>query len=461
MAIFTIFFGKHSMKLKDRLALYFTLISTGILAAVLVVVYFIFVKFLESDFYDRLNDRAFINAKLYLEADEISKDSLNTVKTEYLETLHDEVVRIYDSRNKARFIKDEQQFWTNDVINLVRKNKKIKLKEGLRQTVGIYYKDNQGNFVILASAVDQSTHARIGKLRVSMLFTFFAIVVGMLMSARWIADKILKPLNKFVSDVKLVRSNNLGFRVNEGTNKDEITLLAQNFNQLMNHLEQAFIMQKTFVANVSHELRTPITSLLMEAEIALQQTRSSQDYQKALRSMIEDVGKMNQTINSLVNLAQADLELGNLQIETINLQQFLTDIKANWDKKNASQPRLHLNNAASNHKKLEISFNRSLLEIAFNNIIANAFKFSEKEVKVSLAFTDQQIIVAVQDFGKGIRLENTDLIYRPFFTFSEDDDKKGSGLGLYMAHQIITLSKGNLSFTSNDSGTTFWIRWKV
>jgi len=451
------------MKLKDRLALYFTLISTGTLAAVLVVVYFIFVKFLESDFYDRLNDRAFINAKLYLEADEISTDSLKTVKTEYLETLHDEVVRIYDDRNTARFIKDQQQFWTNDVINLVRKNKKIKLKDGLRQTVGIYYKDNQGNFVILASAIDKSTHARIGKLRISMLFTFIAIVVGLLLSARWIADKILKPLNKFISDVKLVKSNNLSFRVKEGANKDEINLLAQNFNQLLNHLEQAFVLQKTFVANVSHELRTPITSLLMEAEIALSQPRNAEDYQKALRSIIEDTDKMNQMINGLVNLAQADLELGNLHTETINLTALLFDIKANWDKKYPAAPSLHLEVNDSKHTaELTINFNKSLLEIALNNIIANAFKFSDqKDVHVRLQSSDKEISVAVQDFGTGIPDQNAELIYHPFFTATSETNTKGTGLGLYMAHQIITLSKGNLSFKSDENGTTFWITWKL
>jgi signal transduction histidine kinase len=450
------------MKLKDRLALYFTLISTGTLAAVLVVVYFIFVKFLESDFYDRLNDRAFINAKLYLEADEISTDSLKAVKTEYLETLHDEVVRIYDDQNKARFIKDHQQFWTNDVINIARKHKKIKFKEGLRQTVGIYYKDNQGNFVILASAIDKSTHARIGKLRISMLFTFIAIVIGLLLSARWIADKILKPLNKFITDVKLVKSNNLDFRVKEGRSKDEISLLAQNFNQLLDHLEQAFILQKTFVANVSHELRTPITSLLMEAEIALQQTRSTDDYQKALRSIIEDTDKMNQMINGLINLAKADLELGSLQSDVIKLDEMLVDLKNYWNKKHGNGPKLHLNiGNVNNAKDLNINFNRSLLEIAINNIIGNAFKFSnQKDVYVSLHSSSDEVAITIQDFGIGIPPQNNEFIYQPFFTTSAEEDKQGNGLGLYIAHKIITLAKGYLSFKSDENGTTFWMRWK-
>lgn len=448
------------MKIKDRLALYFTLISTTVLLAVLFVVYFIFVKFLENDFYDRLNDRAFINAKLYLEADEISADSLKRVKTAYLEALNGEIVRIYDSNNKPRFITDNQQFWTSDFINQVRKVKKIRVKEGLRQTVGIFYKDNQGDFVILASAIDNSTYNRIGKLKTSMVFTFIIITAGLLLSSRWIAKKILKPLDVFINDVKKIKSSNLDFRVQENKNKDEINLLAQNFNQLMEHLEQAFILQKTFVANASHELRTPITSLLMEAEIALSRTRSAEEYQKVLRSVIEDADQMNATINSLMGLAQADLELGNLHTELFRIDELLWDLKAHWQKKNNNKLQLHvdLKDLPKDSENLNLIFNRSLLEIALNNIIGNAFKFSNQDVYCSLTITNQQITIAIQDYGSGISTDDSDRIYEPFYTSSKDNNQTGNGMGLYMAYKIITLAKGKLSFVSNSEGTTFFVR---
>lgn len=450
------------MKIKDRLALYFTLISTILLLAVLFAVYVIFVKFLESDFYDRLNDRAFINAKLYLEADEISADSLKRVRTEYLESLNGEVVRIYDEKNKASFIKDNQQFWTSDLINRVRKAKKIRIKEGLRQTVGIFYKDNQGDFVILASAIDQSSYSRIDKLRNSMILTFLVITVGLLLSSRWIAKRILKPLDIFIDGVKKIKSSNLDFRVQETKNKDEINLLAQNFNQLMDHLEQAFILQKTFVANASHELRTPITSLLMEAEIALSQPRNAEDYQKALRSVVEDADKMNATINSLMSLAQADLELGNLHTETFRIDELLWDLQAQWNKKQQARAKLHIDmqNLPTESESLNLVFNRSLLEIALNNIIGNAFKFSnQKDVYCTLNANVQQIEITIQDQGPGISAETGNHIYEPFYTAANEKNLKGNGMGLYMAHKIITLAKGKLSFTSEDKGTTFYVRF--
>ena len=452
------------MKLKNRLALSFTLISTSVLFIVLFTVYFIFLKFMESDFYDRLNERVFINAKLYLEADEISADSLNRVKEQYLEKLDDEVVRIYDSANNPMFIKDNQQFWLSSIINDVRTGKKIRIKEGLRQTVGILYKDNQGDFVILASAIDQSTLTRINKLRISMIFTFVAITIGLLLSSRWIANRILKPLNIFIDQVKNIKSNNLDFRVNQGKNKDEITLLAQNFNRLMNNLEQAFILQKTFVANASHELRTPITSLLMEAEIALEQPRSAQTYQKVLRSVIEDADKMNATINSLLSLAQTDLELSNLHTKPFRIDDLLWELKDYWNKKNDGMAKLHVQmpNLSQHSEKLSIIFNKSLLEIALNNIISNAFKFSNgQDVYCNLKTKAHTICIEIKDSGRGIHQDDEPHIYKPFYTSNKKNNQKGSGMGLYMAHKIITLAKGQLSFTSGNRGTTFYINFTL
>lgn len=451
------------MKIKDRLALYFTLISTTVLLAVLFVVYFIFIKFLESDFYDRLNDRAFINANLYLEADEISADSLKRVKTEYLETLSGEIVRIYDSNNKPRFITDNQKFWTNDFIDKVRKAKKIGIKEGVRQTVGIFYKDNQGDFVILASAIDNSTYNRIGKLKTSMTVTFIIITFGLLLSSRWIANKILKPLDVFIEEVKKIKSSNLDFRVQENKNRDEINLLAQNFNQLMDHLEQAFILQKTFVANASHELRTPITSLLMEAEIALSKTRNPEEYKKALQSVIDDADKMNATINSLLSLAQTDLELGATQTEAIRIDELLWELQAHWAQKNKqSKLIINLEEIPNQTDLLTLQVNKNLLEIALNNIIGNAFKFSDyQDVNCSLFANKQYLQIKIKDNGMGISLNDKPNIYKAFYTSSQKSTLSGQGMGLYMANQIINLTHGELDFTSNEKGTTFSITWEI
>ncbi len=447
------------MKIKNRLALYFTLISATMLLGTLAAIYFTFIKFLESDFYDRLNDSAYITARLYLEADEISSDSLNKVRNQYLETLHNEVVRIYNTRNDAAFIGDDQRYWTSDVINEVRKRKKLKFKEGQRQVVGIFYKDNQGDFVILASAIDQSTLKRTEKLRKIMVVFFFIILAILLLSSRWVAKRILRPLDLFIDDVKKIKSSNLDYRVQEGKNKDEIGLLARNFNNLMEHLEQAFALQKTFVSNASHELRTPITSILMSAEITLSQPRTEAYYKTALNSVIDDVEKMDHIINGLLSLAQSDLEIGTDEQQEIQIDEMLLNLQKEWEK--LYQAELILNIPESpNQEALRIKTNPVLLQIAINNIIANAFKFSDfQTVKCEISTLHNSICMSITDQGTGIEPENYEQIFKPFQSLYKQKEHKGNGLGLYMAHKIIHLLKGEISFTSIvGKGTTFSVK---
>lgn len=451
------------MKLKDRLSLYFTLISTLTMLTLLTAVYFTFLKFLEADFFDRLMDRTMVTAKLYLEADEISADDLNKVRSQYLETLHSEVIRIYDAKNSATFIGDDQQFWSSETINSVRKHKKIQFKDGKRQVVGIFYNDNQGDFVILASAIDQSTHFRLEKLQKIMVVIFIIVLAGLLLSGRWIAKSILKPLDRFIGEVKQIKSNNLHFRVQEGKNKDEILLLAQNFNNLMEHLEQAFVLQKTFVANASHELRTPVTRMMIGAEIALSQERKTADYQKALLSVMEDAEKMENIITGLVNLAQADLEYGAPQLQDIRIDEMLWSLAEEWNiKPNSGRLLVDIRNMPEEASRLTIEANPTLLIIAIGNIVSNAFKFSgQQDVYCVLDVQENGLELSITDQGPGVPQEEYDEIFKPFYTSVTGNPNSGNGMGLYMAHKIVTLFNGTLTVTSKkDQGSTFILRFK-
>lgn len=451
------------MKIKDRLALYFTLISTGTLLAVLVTVYFTFMKVMEAEFFERLTDRTMVTAKLYLKADEISDEDLNQVRAQYLEKLNGEVIRIYNERNNATFIGEDEQFWSSETIDKVRKAGKLRFKEGERQVVGISYKDNQGDFVILASAIDSGTAIRIQKLLSVMIVVFIIIFTGLLLSGRWIAKRILRPLNVFIEQVKLIKSNNLHFRVEEGKNKDEITLLSQNFNNLMEHLEHSFILQKTFVANASHELRTPVTRMVIGAEIALSKQRETKEYQKALHSVLEDAEKLENIITALLNLAQADLEYTSALTDKIRIDELIWELQEQWNQRKG--PNMlsvdMVNLPMEDDSPLIITANTTLLQIALDNIISNAFKFSDDEqVSCVLEVKETGILLTITDKGVGIPEDHLNQVFKPFYSSSAKATHAGNGMGLYMAHKIITLFKGTITVNSiKDQGTTFNIEF--
>lgn len=451
------------MKIKDRLAIFFTLVSTLTMLIVLCVIYFTFQKVMETEFFERLTDRTTVTAKLYLKADEISSDALNKVRAQYLVKLKGEVIRIYNERNSAAFIGDDQQFWGSATINQVRQQGNLRFIEGDRQVVGIYYKDNQGSFVILASAIDYATETRLQKLLKVMAAVFFVVFFGLLISGRWIAKKVLSPLTVFIEQVKLIKSSNLHFRVEESENKDEISLLSQNFNKLMEHLEHSFILQKTFVANASHELRTPVTRMVIGAEIALSKVRKSEDYEKALHSVLEDAEKLGNIITALLNLAQADLEYSSSLAEDIRIDDLIWQLQTEWNgRKGKNKLSIEMKNLPlTDDSALIIKANPTLLQIALDNIIGNAFKFSDnQQVKCELEITEKGIDLFINDNGIGISIDKIQDIFKPFYSSSVKLEHSGNGMGLYMAHKIITLFEGTINVTSSETtGTSFHIHF--
>lgn len=445
------------MKIKNRLALYFTLISVVILLIAMGAIFITFSSFAKADFYNRLMDRAKVAAQLYLEADEISVDSLNRVRERYLKRIPGEVVRFYNDRNAPSFIKDRQQYWSDRVIDQVRRQKETEFAEGNRQTVGIYYNDNQGNFVILVSAVDTHGQDRIDDLVEIMLVMLVLVSAVLFFVGRWFAKKALAPLDDMVNQVQQVRASNLGVRVDEGNGRDEISKLAQNFNRLLAHLENAFELQQTFVINASHELRTPVTSIVGELEVTLNKPRQTEEYEQALRSVLNDTERLNETISSLLELAQVDMSYTQAATSPVAIDELVWELADYWINKAGRELFLvNISRLPDDPDKLVIPANKALLTIALNNIINNAYKFSgNKPVQCDLYANGSLITITITDQGIGIPESEKEKVFQSFYRSANVKDYPGSGIGLYITGKIINLFNGTIYVQSSEKGTSF------
>ncbi|MBV8391404.1 MAG: HAMP domain-containing protein [Mucilaginibacter sp.] len=448
------------MKIRNRLALYFTIISGVILLVALSVIFITFNSFAKNDFYGRLMDRAKVAAQLYLEADEISADSLNHVRERYLKQLPQEVTRIYNDNNAASFIKDKQQYWRNDIIDMVRRRKEVAFTEGPRQTVGIYYNDNQGNFVILTTAPDIQGQRRINDLIEIMLAMFVLVITGLFFIGRWFAKKALEPLDDVVGQMQLVHAGNLSFRVAEGDGKDEISVLAQNFNRLLKHLENAFEMQQTYVANASHELKTPVTSIIGEIEVALNKSRSNEEYKRVLESVLIDAEDLNETIAGLMELAQVDMGYTQAALDMVAIDELIWELADYWTNKlGKGLFAVCVKHLPADPENLQVPANKALLTIALNNIIGNAYKFSNNQrVQCDLYADSSRISITITDSGIGIPVEEQDRVFESFYRGTNVKSYQGSGIGLYITGKIINLYNGHIDIKSEpNKGTSIQI----
>ncbi|MDP4267668.1 MAG: HAMP domain-containing sensor histidine kinase [Bacteroidota bacterium] len=453
------------MQIRKKLTIRFTAIFALILLIILALCYTLAFRYARNEFYLRLEERAYIAAQIFLEEDELSRHLYKSVQEKYSQTLPDEIIQIYDLNDKNTFIKKNSSF--NLPVNFllkVRNNKTVYHKGGQRQYVGIYYIDNQGNFVIIASAIDKLGIAKLHNLLMIMICSYLFSIILIYFWGRYYSKQALAPITKIVRQVRNISASNLHLRIDEGNGKDEIAELAKTFNNMLQRLESSFEMQKTFVSNASHELRTPLTAILGEIEVLLYKERDKEEYLKALNSVLYEVQQLRDLVNSLLSISQEKAVNSGSLVEEIRLDEFIWEIINEISKReNKPDIKLEFINMPEDDKKLTIHGNRQLLNSAFANILDNAIKFSNNK-KISCIFNcnENDINVSIIDQGIGISANDMEKIFQPFFRAGNVMGYSGHGVGLTLAERIFKLYGGKISIKSELAiGTTVKITFPL
>src|SRR6266496_560155 len=439
------------MKIKNKLTLIFTLIIAIILLCLNLYIYILSSSFTRNNFYNQLKDRAIVTATVFLEADEESSAIIQSFQKKYLRSLPDEIIRIYTEKNKPAFIDSSDTIsFDNSLINAVRKSKEYREENGDRQTLGIYYQDNQGNFVIIASAVDETGIRNLYQLQKVLLIGFLLSIVVVFFAGRYFTKLMFKPVTDIASQANKISETNLHLRLDEGNKKDELAELSVTINRMLHRLENAFELQKNFVSNASHELRNPLTSIIGNIEVTLTKARTAKEYEAVLNSILEEAEKLQKVTNGLLNLAQSNLDFSNLHKEEIRLDELLIEIKDEIHiKRLGSSVEIIFPEMPENPSALTISGDKNLLETAILNIMDNGCKFSDnKKVIAALLLQENNITIKISDSGIGITENELPHITETFYRTDNARTYSGSGIGLALADKIIKLHGGKLTITS-------------
>lgn len=450
------------MKFKNALSLQFTFMFAFLLFVVLGGVY-VFVEHNRSkSFFNQLDERAVIAAQFYFAEDNLSIKMFSQVTKKFPQSLSQESISIYDDHLKSKFMPEDSVRWGNDFLRQIVRKKKVHFVAGDRQVSGLYYSDNSGDFIIVVSAVDERGFQDMAQLRVIISVFFFASLIITFFIGRIFANISLRPIVKIADELKRIRASNLHMRLPiNPTKTDEIDHLSLTINQLLEHLEQSFDSQKSFVANASHELRTPITSILGEAEITLMKERRPDEYKVALREIVTSVERLNLIINSLMELMQTNLD--NRDFQNIRVDELMWEIVDELTVKNQGE-QIHIKyNLPEDSLKNTLQGNRRLLFIAIGNIFKNAIKFSNgKPVYGEVNYIDRGIQILIEDHGIGIAEEDLEKIFQPFYRSANAIKFPGYGIGLSLTKNIVRLHNGTVHISSElGKGTRFLLFFPV
>ncbi|MBS0030174.1 ATP-binding protein [Chitinophaga sp. 22321] len=446
------------MKIRHRLSLQFTLISGIILTVVFVLIYLLSAQYIQNSFYKLLQMRALVTAQVYLEKDELTKKKFLEIEKSYRERIPDESSNIYDQDNQPAFIEKTRYNWPVSMLETIRHKEVYRFRFQEESGLGIYYPDNQGDFVVIVTARNTTGIQQLNYLMWILIVMFFVALLIVFLMGQWYASKALGPIKSINRQVKNIRSNNLHMRVEQGRNKDEIDELATNFNGLLQHMEQAFDMQRSFVSNASHELRTPLTTIIGEIEVTLQQARSQEDYVQTLGTLLIESEKLKIITDGLLQLTRVDADLTGANTTMIRLDELLWEIQECWlHKMPATRLHVKLNDMPADAAQLCIRGSRSLLMLALQNIIRNAFKFSyNRDVNCLLTYSQSGVSLSISDHGIGIAAADLEKIFLPLYRAENAHTFDGYGIGLSMTQKILQLHQAVVTVSSvPGQGTTF------
>lgn len=443
------------MTVRNRLSLQFTFLFAVLLFILLAGIYSVVERNRKVSFYDKLEDRALTMAQFYLAEDNLSRESFLTVLKKYPRSLNQEVIRIYNNQFEPVFIKEGTVRWDKATLQPVVSQKTLRFTRNGQQVCAIYYPDNSGNFIIVATATDSAGIENMHKLAWIMTIAFMASLLITYILGRIFSRMALNPISHVIDNVRSIRASSLDKRLHVSHRKtDEIDALSITINHLLEHLEQSFEAQRVFIANASHELRTPITAILGEAEITLLQNRDTAEYKATLCNIVEDATRLTHLISSLLELAQANMDTHDLQL--VRMNELLWEVVDEWSGDGKYPVRLAFR-FGLDVSRVTMQGQRHLLFMALSNVVKNAIKFSDgEEVYCELHATETHIHISVADKGIGIPEGETDKIFRPFYRSANATAFTGFGIGLSLTEKIVRLHNGTIQVHSTSgSGTTF------
>lgn len=450
------------MKIKGKLTLWFTLLVATILLVFVAVVYWSSSKNREVEFFEVLEKEGITKAKLFFEA-KVNPSTLHKIYRFNSEVINEVEVAIYDLDFKLLYHDAEEidrVKETKSMIDKIISQKRVHYFQDDWQVIGMVYSYNGKDYVLTATALDEYGYVKMHNLFLTItLLTIVSLIVIYICGVLF-ADRVLLPIKVMNKEVNNITATNLDLRISTEKNRDELGALANNFNVMLDRLEQSFDAQKQFVSNISHELRTPLAAIIAELELALVKEQEVDAYVKTIENALADSKKIVRLSNSLLDFAKASYDPTEIVFKSVRMDEVVLDACQKLQKSNPTYKfNFVIDEKIDSEEMVSIKGNSYLLEVAIMNLLENACKFSkDQQCKISISNTENKLRIIVADEGIGMSREDLDNLFTPFYRGENGKLIDGNGIGLSLTHKIIRLHQGTIDVQSQvNKGTIFTV----
>ncbi len=273
----------------------------------------------------------------------------------------------------------------------------------------------------------------------------------------WLARKVLSPVEVLSRTAESISEAALRSRVNLNAPFEEFELLAQAFNAMLDRIQKSSDGQRRFMDYAAHEMKTPLTVIQGNLEVALQRSRSAEEYRDVLVSNLSQVQRLIVLTRSLLTLARFAGDSPPVKLVSLPLAPLLCELIEDLTPV-AEDRRIRL--VLEQEPVRPVLGDAERLNQVFINLLDNALRYTGLggTVTVRLTGSHDQVQVAVNDTGEGIAREHLPLLFERFYRTDpvRAGDLSGHGLGLPIVKEIATAHHGSITVESEvGKGSTF------
>ncbi|RMZ61100.1 sensor histidine kinase [Chryseobacterium nematophagum] len=432
------------MTLRNR----FTLISSlsfGVVSVITFgVIFFAYYDSTKIFYFEKLKNTALISAIYYLEKDELPKNRHAQIKKEYNSLIENRQVAVYDKNNRVTFGKNVHDPHIKiQHLKIARSNKRVQFMSDNNFYYGIFYSDNQGDFVVFVKYSNNSFKAQMVRLSIIMLSVLLIGLLVIYFLSRYLSKIVYKPISNVVNHINAVDYNDISQAITTANTHDEVEDLIKSYNKLFGRISESILLQQNFINYVSHEFKTPLAAISGSLEVFAQKDRTPEEYRAVAKESLENVYEIENILNNLLlmsGLAKLEESHQTIRIDEL-IWKIYEKLEPNTRKHNSG---ITIELLVTNSFSLEFQGNETLLYLALYNIVENAIKYSAgSDVSIQLFEENNQLHIRVSDKGKGISQEDLVKITETFYRGKNVEGVKGSGIGLSLSksifdhHQII------------------------
>ena len=277
-------------------------------------------------------------------------------------------------------------------------------------------------------------------------------IASMFFISSFFIRSIIEPVTEITATAKRIAAGSYGVQIPKHYD-DEIGELADTINDMSVKIGQSEKTQSEFMSSVSHELRTPLTAISGWGETLLSSGNLEPETRRGMLIILREAKRLTGMVEELLEFTRMQDGRFTLTVEKADLLAEFEDTVFMYGSR-LKQEGIALEYEPCEEEIPEIPCDVARMRQVFLNVLDNAAKHGGdgKRIVASIGLESGQIVVRIRDFGPGIPEEELPHVKMKFYKGSSK--ARGSGIGLAVCEEIVTMHGGTITLENAEGGGT-------